>query len=353
MAIAKPADMDRDTFLVRAKSIVDWCTPLNPYEVKGPLLKIEDVNYAITSKKLAPLHCLAISSKRYVLFNLDEQGQPIIRKASAHGLGHLIAPYEPEDAPPNIPAPGVSLSDIGVERWQYDLWFQIIRAVLDGHPEQVDLTYHPALQLPAMSRYTVTTPALERWFKKYNANRPYEERVRPFNFMCGFQASVIAAAGEEMFFIGDGSKSPRKTKRRPLRPIAPYRQASKEASVQTFDRETGRPIPADQMKTNAQALAQYPLRPEAKFENGDYLDRGPTRRRHVQATQVNYFGKEANRWEEQFFLGMDEDAAIEYGADPNAVALLDALTAAIGKFGSNDWRRRSAFLAIPFRKFST
>jgi hypothetical protein len=53
----------------------------------------------------------------------------------------LIAPYGSEEAPPNIPAPAVPLSEIGVERWQYDLWFQIVRAVLDGHPEQVDLTY--------------------------------------------------------------------------------------------------------------------------------------------------------------------------------------------------------------------
>jgi plasmid maintenance system antidote protein VapI len=74
------------------------------------------------------------------------------------------------------------------------------------------------------------------------------------------------------------------------------------------------------------------LRPEAKFENGNYLDSGPTRRRHVQATQINYIGKEANRWEEQFFLGVDEDAAIEYGADPRA-ALFDELRLAISKFG--------------------
>jgi plasmid maintenance system antidote protein VapI len=52
----------------------------------------------------------------------------------------------------------------------------------------------------------------------------------------------------------------------------------------------------------------------------------------VQATQINYIGKEANRWEEQFFLGMDEDAAIDYGADPRA-ALFDELTLAISKFG--------------------
>ena len=153
MAIAKPAGMDQKTFFAKAKSIADWLTPLNPYEIKGPLLKIEDVNRAIGSKELVPLYCLAISSKRYALFNLDEKGQPVIRKASAHGLGHLMAPYGLEEAPPNIPAPAVPLSEIGVDRWQYDLWFQIVRAVLDGHPEQVDLTYHPALQLPAMSRY--------------------------------------------------------------------------------------------------------------------------------------------------------------------------------------------------------
>jgi hypothetical protein len=76
------------------------------------------------------------------------------------------------------------------------------------------------------------------------------------------------------------------------------------------------------------------LPPEAKFENGDHCDSGPTSRRHVQAVQINYIGKEANRWEEQFFLGMDEDAEIEYGADPNfTTALFDELMAAIGKFG--------------------
>jgi hypothetical protein len=207
---------------------------------------------------------------------------------------------------------------------------------LDGHPEEVDLTYHPALQLPAMSRYAVTTPALERWFKKYNATRPYEDQVKPFNFMCGFQASPLAATGEETFVIDDGSKLPRNR----LRPIATYSPTSKEASTHVFDREMGKPIPADRLKTYAQALAQYHLRPEAKFGNGDYCDRGPTRRRHVQAIQISYIGKEANRWEEQFFLGMDEDAAIEYGADPNAAALFEGLMAAVGKFNKQQLASR-------------
>jgi len=56
----------------------------------------------------------------------------------------------------------------------------------------------------------VTTPALEQWFKKHNTNHSYEDRVKPFNFMCGFLASLLCATGEETFIIGDRSRSPRK-----------------------------------------------------------------------------------------------------------------------------------------------
>jgi hypothetical protein len=41
----------------------------------------------------------------------------------------------------------------------------------------------------------------------------------------------------------------------------------------------------DQLKTYANALSDYHLHPEAKFLNGDYLDRGPTARRHIQLSE--------------------------------------------------------------------
>ena len=49
---------------------------------------------------------------------------------------------------------------IGVDRWQYDLWYQIIRAELEGHPDQVDLSLPPSSGKPAASRYGATTPEL-------------------------------------------------------------------------------------------------------------------------------------------------------------------------------------------------
>jgi hypothetical protein len=58
---------------------------------------------------------------------------------------------------------------------------------------------------------------------------------------------------------------------------------------------TGRSIEPAQLKTYAEALAQYHLSCEDKFENGQFLDRGRTERRHVVATGFELIGKEANR----------------------------------------------------------
>lgn len=198
MALSQPAGMEESEFITQSKWVQDWFTSLNPYAEKGPLFKIEDANYRLengkTGKELEALYCLAISSKRYVLFNLDTLGRPIIRKASAHGLGHLRPPYENNDAPKSIPDPHLPLNEIGVERWQYDLWYQIILAALNGSPDQVNLDYHPALHLPAVSRYAATNPNLLRWFKHYNADKPYRDQVKPFNFLVMFQALRVNPA---------------------------------------------------------------------------------------------------------------------------------------------------------------
>lgn len=71
-------------------------------------------------------------------------------------------------------------------------------------------------------------------------------------------------------------------------------------------------MPQDRLKSYHEALTQYHLQPESKFHNGDYTDRGFTRRRHVRVMVTEYICKEANRWEEQFHLGLDLEAQIEY-----------------------------------------
>ena len=335
LALAKPDNIDQSEFFERAQSICDWFLPLNPYEKKGSIFKIEDANFPIAgdagNSQFEPLYCYCISAKRYVLFNLTDDGKPVIRKASAHGLGQFLPPYDADDAPKSIPAPSVALREIGAERWHYDLWFKIIEAALAGHPDQVDLSYHDGLNRPAASRYGATTPALLKWFGEYNRGRDYLDQVKPFNFLSAFHARPQFELSEEQQCAMPKRGRPRK--QLDVRPIAPFNRNPGAAAAAAFDRETGKPIAADQLKTYAEALAQYHLRPEAKFLNGEFCDRGRTGRRHVVADQIVHIGKEANKWEEQHFLGEDEDAEIDYGSSPDPVSLDDQLRRMCEEFG--------------------
>jgi len=324
MAIAKPDGMDQAEFFDRAQSICDWFSPLNPYEKKGSIFKIEDANYPIPvsadGRKFEPLYCFCISAKRYALFNLGKSGEIIMRKASAHGLGQYLAPYEADDAPNSIPAPSVALDKIGVDRWHYDLWHSIIRAALDGHPDQVDLSYHDGLNRPAASRYGATTPALLNWFKRFNRERAYGEQVKPFNFLNSFQARLqLQLSDADQLAI---AKRGRPRKQSSIKPVAPFDKDMRKASQSAFDRETRNSVKSDTLMTYAEALAQYHLRPEAKFLYGDFFDRGRTERRHIIASQIIHIGKEANKWEERYFLGEVDDSEIEYGLD-DSPAILD------------------------------
>lgn len=344
MAIAKPEGVTDAEFFTRARTVVDWFTDLNPYESKGPLLKIEDINHRLeeASGDLHPLYCLAVSAKRYALFNLDGDGRPIIRKASAHGLGHLLAPYRPDDAPASIPSPLADLREIGVERWQYDLWYRVIMATLESHPEQVQLDDLPGLSRPAASRYHATTPAILSWFGRFNEGKQQLAQVKPFNFLMAFTHSRRAATanGEEIVI---GPKARRQSARpKPLRPVAPYSSEIEEAARNARDRDTGTQILSRDLQTYRQALAQYHLHPEAKFLNGDYRDRGATARRHVIASAVNHIGKEANRWEEQFHLGIDPEAQVEYGFDPaSGGVVMDSVRQAGNALGQRSLAKRA------------
>jgi hypothetical protein len=354
MAIARPDGISARAFNSKVKGVRGWFEPLNPYEEKGSLLKLEDVNLSVNGKGPERLYALAISAKRYALFNLSESGELIIRRASAHGLGHLLAPYGEDGAPKSIPKPRSKLSKIGVERWQYDLWHQIIRATLDGHPDQVDLSYHPALKQPAASRYGATTPELLSWFKLFNQDREYPGQVRPHNFLLSFQlsltglnnfAEIIEALKVDCLSEVVARKLPR--------PIAPYDRNPLRAARQCFDRNTGKPVSPAILQTYDEVLASYHLRPEHKFNNGEHTDRGITQRRHVTPKTVRNIGKESNRWIEQFYLGGDERAEVEYGAMPkDGERALEKLRQQVTMIGQREVSRRTGISRRTLTKFT-
>lgn len=294
----------------------EWFNVLNPYRGAGHLLKLEDANFELRDGKLtdrlAPLFSFAISAKRYALFEIPGSLKPVLRKASAHGLGHLIAPYDVNEGPAAIPAAVIPLKEIGVERWQHDVWYRIVEAALGDNPNQVPLSDLPQFDNVAASRYAATTPALLAWFDRHNDGRVYRDQVRPFNFLTAFQPRRRPASDWDVI-AGTSRRSERPRQDDGLlHPVAPFHVDPCRAVQDCFDRHTGEAVHPDHLKSYAEVLARYHLHPEDKFRNGEFLDRGPTMRRHVHVAEVRYIGKEANRWEEQFYLGYDPETQIEY-----------------------------------------
>lgn len=126
MAFIKPDSMEREEFTRHVMDIIDFFTPLSPYAGKPKIFELEDVNR--WDNALEQLYCLAISAKRYVLYNKKSDGTFRIRKVSAHGLGAYSVP-ESYTSPIGTPEPEVSLSSMGLsqyQRWIYDMWYSLI-----------------------------------------------------------------------------------------------------------------------------------------------------------------------------------------------------------------------------------
>lgn len=296
IALANIVNLKRADFHQKCFDIIDWFATLNPYDKPGSILKIEDANYKVgtakTTKEFVPLYVWAISAKRYALFNLDDKSRPTIRKASAHGLGHLMAPYGEEDPTKGVPEPVEKLSDIGVSRWQYDLWYHIIKAALDGHPNQVPLDYHSALLHPALSRYGATSPDILSWMKHYNKGKHYRDQAKPFGFMVApiAREGVWAEASLETIKL---NKRGRPSKRRGNKPMAPFETNPQKMIDCVFDRMTGELVSTDQLRTYSEVLALYHVSPETKFWNGISRRSGVTQRTQLQPEEVKLMGKEA------------------------------------------------------------
>lgn len=330
MAIAKPDVMEPEDFEAKAKAVVGWFSALNPYDFQASILKIEDVNYGLVSEQPEPLFCWAVSSKRYALFNLGGDGQPVMRKVSAHGLGHLLPPYSDEDAPAQFPAPDKSVLKDGTLRWHCDLWHQIVSAALANRPNQVARDYHPAMSNPARCRYSATSPDLLRWFKSYNAVRDYRDQVKPFGFMLSY--SMAFASADDIVAPAPRKGRPRSVKG--VKPIAPYEKDGGKAAASVFDRETGKPVTASALRTYAEALTQYHISPEAKFMNGDFLNEGTTLRRHVYLANIQHIGKESHNWERQAIVGSEGELPISYSNDVHTQAsVTNAIRRVVAEFG--------------------
>ena len=268
------------------------------------VLEMEKQNFSKEKgeeNQLVPLYCFAISAKRYALFNRGVEGKPIIRKASAHGLGHFSAPYGQEEESRDERGSGVRL-------WEEDVWKQIISAALSDKPREVDYAFRREMLRPAHSRYGSTRPAVLNWFKRYNDGRPYAEQVKPFNFLLTFftrRQEDIASDDLTYEF------NPKLDK---IRPVAPYERDGYKALSRIFDRNSDNmdPVSAKWLRTVADVLRDYHRQPEYKFLGGGWNEEGVLRRRHVFVDTIEDMGKESDGWEEDEARTEGQDTVLVY-----------------------------------------
>jgi hypothetical protein len=244
-------------------------------------------------KDEATATCFAISAKRYVLYRLDEAGNPVFLEdhpPSEHGLGQLLNPLDPED---------------DERRWIPQLWSIILREAL-GLPAERPSWF----ERPTMIRTSVTSPAVLRAFQHLNEGKPYADQVKPFNFMlsaAGVTPPAGIGPGERFRLVAPWESDPSRWSKlswvdlhHPER--GPYR-------ITTVAGRSGQP----KVDTYGDVAEKYAAHPEAKAlgPDGEPCRRGTVgllQRRPVIAGEIKLIGKESNRLEDRFtgLLTIDE-----------------------------------------------
>ncbi|HLY23525.1 MAG TPA: hypothetical protein VKT83_13760 [bacterium] len=307
---------------------------LTPYTFGGDLLKLEDEN--IPDPRAArdkQLYCYSISAKRYVLFNIADDGSILLRKSSEHGLGHLLSPYANDE-----------------KKWMEQLWTAVLRWE-QGQDANLGQSLSFA-DLPALGVLPISNAHVWERFDRINTKydprakkrvgRPSTQQVKPFNFMLvAYPATGDVTTGGEAYWSDrpNGRTANGKSSHQPIRPIAPYeRYPRKWPSLPWVDLHTGRPVslawgsrmPGFSMglvrvQTYRDVLHRYVTHPEAKAAGRDGLPcaphtKGALSRLRVHITDVVHIGKESNELDEVqaglviprsayvYYLDRDEEA---------------------------------------------
>ena len=139
------------------------------------------------------------------------------------------------------------------------MWFAILShelsPVVRENPaaitSRVRFDYHPALNRPAVSKFSATSPTMLRWLDPINRDLDYADRVKPFGLLYGLHAKR-----KERDFTGVHAFNG--TQAGDIHPIAPFHPDLETAVSLAFDRVTGKPIDRSELQTYADALFNYP-----------------------------------------------------------------------------------------------
>jgi len=290
---------------------------LIPYAFGGDLLKVEDENYALKDPtdpkggvdrtRLEPLYCVAISAKRYALLNRTKGGDIIVRRASEHGLGHLLSPSRRDE-----------------ETWIGRMWRAIVQ---DLTAEKHTSRRLPFADTPALAQFSISRPSILKLFDRLNTRvdpatgkrvaLPHTRQVKPFNFMLvAFADTGDITTGGEAYWDQDETASASGIGQ-PIRPVAPYESdREKWPWLDWVDRHTGRPVrlawgqglggmvtQAIRVQTYSDVQRRHAIHPEAKAAGPDgqpcgFHTMGELGRLHVRVVGVEHIGKESRDLED-------------------------------------------------------
>ena len=277
----------------QVQEISDRFAALNPYDreaVSGSVLKIEEDNFDPKTRIQRQLYCFAISAKRYTLFMLNENGEPVMLKEDAnnktdrwslHGLGHLLNPTDTNSEDRD---------------WIGQVWFNMLRRFYQLATQKLSFD-----ELPAVGRVSVSSPAAMRSFSSFNMGKPYYGQLKPFNFVLACQVRQLG--------------HPTGTEPEHFHLIAPFDGDPKQwIKSDWIDQYTGNLYrittqghhgtqETARVKTYGEHLHQYEFHPEAKCADaeGNTCERqtvGLLQRRHVLIDGIRYIGKESNALED-------------------------------------------------------
>lgn len=241
------------------KEVQEFFNGLNPYSFDVPLFKVEYENVLF----------YGISAKRYVLYKMDTAGRIEVLKASSHGLGHLLSPFNRESN----------------DNWYKEVWFDILKL----HYDQVsaDTLNEKYGRSFALTKLTISRPQIMERFGHLNNGEPYDQQIKPFNF-------CIVGIGNDV----DGETG------KLVKPLAPYRKNAQQCPYDTFiGYESGKEKSGLQYwKRFDDAFWSYINHPEAKFDG----DVGVLSRKHVSVGSVTHIGKATTLSKRKFWACMGQ-----------------------------------------------
>ncbi|MDH3384944.1 MAG: hypothetical protein OEL77_02905 [Nitrosopumilus sp.] len=250
------------------KLIQDFFRPLNPYSEDVEMFKIQKED----GKELKNVMCLAISSKRYVVFDKVDDEITIL-KYSNHALGHYL----------------------GIDHKQF--WNDIIS--LWYHPEKEDSITSKYETKYAISELSITHYSFLKSFDGVNQGKKYHDGVRPYD---------TVLVGTAFRTDSDG---------RPIVPFVPKIGSNfDEIPFMPFVDKSGILYPnsdsydtVDYWKKISKVFSEYRKHRESKL---DFVDNIAMRKHLVFGNEsVRYVGKEVHDLESSKVFGISDSVTYE------------------------------------------